>query len=94
MKPTSIIINTAVGPIIDSVALAQALKDGVIGGAGIDRPDVEPPIPADYPLFDAPNTVIMPHVGYATDEALERRAGITFKNIEQWENGAQENIVL
>lgn len=94
MKPSSIIINTAVGPIVDSAALAQALKDGVIGGAGIDRPDVEPPIPADYPLFDAPNTVIMPHIGYATDEALERRAGITFNNIEQWENGAQVNTVL
>lgn len=94
MKPTSVIINTAVGPIVDSDALAQALRDGVIAGAGIDRPDVEPPIPADYPLFDAPNTVIMPHIGYATDEALERRADITFNNIAQWENGAQENIVL
>lgn len=94
MKPTSILINTAVGPIVDSDALAQALRDGVIAGAGIDRPDVEPPIPADYPLFDAPNTVIMPHIGYATDEALERRADITFGNIAQWEAGKQENIVL
>lgn len=94
MKPTSILINTAVGPIVDSEALAQALRDGVIAGAGIDRPDVEPPIPADYPLFDAPNTVIMPHIGYATDEALERRADITFSNIAQWEAGKQENVVL
>lgn len=93
MKPTSILINTAVGPLVDSVALAQALRDGTIAGAGIDRPDIEPPIPADYPLFDAPNTVIMPHIGYATDEALERRAAITFRNIVQWEKGEQENIV-
>lgn len=94
MKPTSVLINTAVGPIVDSDALAQALHAGTIAGAGLDRVDMEPPIPADYPLLAAPNTLILPHVGYATDEALERRADITFSNIHQWEQGAQENIVL
>lgn len=94
MKPSSILINTAVGPIVDSNALAKALHEGVIAGAGLDRTDMEPPIPADYPLLAAPNTLIAPHVGYATDEALERRADITFNNIQQWLQGAQENIVL
>lgn len=94
MKPSAILINTAVGPVVDNQALAQALHEGVIAGAGLDRTDMEPPIPADYPLLDAPNTLIVPHVGYATDEALERRADISFNNILQWEQGAQENIVL
>ncbi len=94
MKPTSILINTAVGPVVDNEALAKALHEGVIAGAGLDRTDMEPPIPADYPLLGAPNTLIIPHVGYATDEALERRAEITFNNIRQWQQGAQENTVL
>ena len=94
MQPTSILINTAVGPIVDNAALAKALHAGTIAGAGLDRVDMEPPVPADYPLLAAPNTLILPHVGYATDEALERRADITFANIAQWEKGAQENIVL
>ena len=94
MKPTSILINTAVGPVVDNEALAEALHKGVIAGAGLDRTDMEPPIPADYPLLKAPNTLIVPHVGYATEEALERRADITFNNIQKWQQGAQENIVL
>lgn len=94
MKDSALIINTGNGPIIDNDALAKALEDGVIAGAGLDRVDMEPPIPADYPLLDAPNTFIVPHIGFATDEALERRAEITFDNIEKWEDGAQENIVL
>lgn len=94
MKPSALLINTGVGPIVDNDALAQALKDGVIAGAGIDRTDMEPPIPSDYALLDAPNTIIVPHVGFATEEALVRRAEITFNNITQWENGAQEFVVL
>lgn len=94
MKPTAILINTAVGPVVDNNALAEALHKGVIAGAGLDRTDMEPPIPADYPLLGAPNTLIIPHVGYATDEALERRAEITFNNIRQWQQGAQINTVL
>lgn len=94
MKPSALLINTAVGPIVDNDALAKALREGVIAGAGLDRTDMEPPIPADYPMLHAPNTIIVPHIGYATTEALERRAAITFDNIIQWERGAQENIVL
>lgn len=94
MKPSAILINAAVGPIVDNNALAEALHKSVIAGAGLDRTDMEPPIPADYPLLDAPNAVILPHIGYATEEALERRADITFNNIQQWEAGKQENKVL
>ncbi|HZJ94810.1 MAG TPA: 2-hydroxyacid dehydrogenase [Thiopseudomonas sp.] len=94
MKPSSLLINTAIGPIVDNDALAEALRNGIIAGAGLDRVDMEPPIPADYPLLDAPNTVLAPHVGYATDEAMVRRAKITFNNIVQWKKGQQENTVL
>lgn len=94
MKDSAILINTAVGPIVDNKALAEALHNGTIAGAGLDRVDMEPPIPADYPILDAPNTVLMPHIGYATDEAMIRRAEITFNNIVQWEKGEQENIVV
>ncbi len=94
MKPTSLLINTGIGPIVDNDALAKALEDGVIAGAGLDRVDMEPPIPGDYPLLDAPNTIIVPHIGFATVEALIRRAEITMDNIVKWEKGEQENIVL
>lgn len=94
MKPSSFLINTAIGPIVDNKALAEALHKGTIAGAGLDRVDMEPPISADYPILDAPNTVLVPHIGYATEEAMVRRAKITFDNIVNWEKGDQENIVL
>ena len=94
MKSSAFLINTAVGPIVDNKALANALHNGAIAGAGLDRVDMEPPIPADYPLLDAPNTVLAPHIGYATNEAMLRRAKITFTNITQWEKGEQENTVI
>lgn len=94
MKPTSLLINTGIGPIVNSDELAKALEDGVIAGAGLDRVDMEPPIPTDYPLLNAPNTIIVPHIGFATEEALVRRAEITFNNIIKWEKGEQENIVI
>ena len=94
MKPTSLLINTGIGPIVDNNALAKALEEGTIAGAGLDRVDMEPPVPMDYPLLDAPNTIIVPHIGFATEEALVRRAEITFNNIIKWEKGEQENIVI
>ncbi|MGP9637252.1 NAD(P)-dependent oxidoreductase, partial [Psychrobacter sp. AOP3-A1-26] len=81
MKASSFLINTAVGPIVDNDALAEALRNGTIAGAGLDRVDIEPPIPADYPILDAPNVVLLPHIGFATEEAMVRRAKITFENI-------------
>ncbi len=94
MKSTALLINTARGPIVDNNALAQALKDGKIAGAGIDVFDMEPPLPKDYPLLNAPNTVVTPHIGFATKEAMIRRAHITFENISKWEEGKQQNIIL
>ena len=92
MKPTALFINCARGPIVDNNALAQALTDGKIAGAGIDVYDMEPPIPADYPLVSAPNTVLTPHVAFATEESMLRRAEIVFQNVFAYLEGHPENV--
>jgi len=65
MKPTAILINSARGPIVDPVALADALRRGVIAGAGLDVTEPEP-IPLDDPLLQLPNCVIVPHIASAS----------------------------
>ena len=93
MKSDAILINTARGPIIDNAALAKALKDGKLAGAGIDVFDTEPPLAPDYPLLDAPTTVLMPHICFSTKEALYKRAVITINNITSWKSGEPQNVV-
>ena len=63
-------------------ALADALKLGLIAGAATDVYGTEPPLKQDNPLFDAPNLVMLPHIGFATEEAFVLRLGIVIKNIE------------
>lgn len=84
MKPSAVLINTARGGVVDNDALAKALSEGKIAGAGIDVFDMEPPIPSDYPLLKAPNTVLTPHIAFATEEAILRRAHIVFDNIKSY----------
>ena len=67
MKPTAYLINTSRGPIVDEAALLAALAAGTIGGAGLDVYDQEP-LPRDHPLRKAPRTVLLPHIGYVTQE--------------------------
>lgn len=93
MKKDAILINVARGPIIDNEALAKALNEGAISGAGIDVFDMEPPIPSDYPLLSAKNTVLTPHIAYASEQAMVRRARIVFENIEKYLGGNPQNIV-
>ena len=82
-KPTAILINTARGNVVDMDALAECLRDGKIAGAGIDVYEKEPPLPADHPLLNAPNCVLVPHVGYATREAFDDRIEIILGNLSQ-----------
>ena len=70
VKPGALIINAARGGIVDENALALALKDGRVGGAGIDVFATEPP--ADSPLLAFPNVVVTPHLGASTHEAQEK----------------------
>ena len=93
MKKDSILINAARGPIIDNEALAKALNEEKISGAGLDVFDMEPPIPTDYPLLNAKNTVLTPHIAYASEEAMVRRAEIVFKNIEKYLEGNPQNVI-
>ena len=82
MKPSAILINTARGPVVNEQALAVALKSGIIAGAATDVYDTEPPLKADHPLFDAPNLIMLPHIGFATEEAFVLRLGIVIDNVK------------
>lgn len=84
MKPSAIIVNAARGPIINSRDLADALKNGTISGAALDVYDNEPPLKNDNPLLSAPNTILLPHIGFATKEAFEARLKIVVSNIERF----------
>ena len=93
MKKTALLINAARGPVVDSRALADALKEGRIAGAGIDVFEGEPPIASDHPLLNAPNVILAPHVGFATQEAMEKRAVIAFKNVQAYLAGKPQNVM-
>jgi D-3-phosphoglycerate dehydrogenase len=93
MKKDAILINTARGPVVNSEALAEALNNEKIAGAGIDVFEMEPPIPSDHPLLNAKNTILTPHTAFATEEAFIKRAEIVFDNIEAWLAEKPQNVV-
>ncbi len=68
MKPTAFLINTARGEIVDIDALVDAVRNGVIAGAGIDVLPVEPP-PPDLPILHEPRIIVTPHIAWASNEA-------------------------
>jgi glyoxylate reductase len=80
MKPSAILINTARGPVVDQQALGRALRDGTIAGAALDVTDPEP-IALDDPLLDAPNLIVLPHVGSATHSARSHMTEIAVENL-------------
>ena len=93
MKPTALLINTARGPVVDSAALAAALNSGEIAGAGIDVFEMEPPVPTDHPLLNAPHVVVTPHVAFASQQAFQKRAVIVAENLKQFLAGTPQNVV-
>lgn len=92
MKQGAVFINCARGAIVDNDALAAALESGHLAGAGVDVFDMEPPIPADYALLSAPNTVFTLHTGFLTEEAMQRRAKIEFANVLAYVSGNPQNV--
>jgi glyoxylate reductase len=80
MKPTAVLVNTARGPILDQRALAEALRDEEIFGAGLDVV-VEEPIPVDDELLTLPRCTILPHLGSATVATRTRMAEIVVDNV-------------
>jgi phosphoglycerate dehydrogenase-like enzyme len=93
MKPGAILINTARANIVNSLALVDALKQQLIAGAALDIYEKEPPLEADHPIFSAPNTLLIPHLGFATIEAINLRSEIVLNNIKEWISGKPQNIV-
>lgn len=92
MREGSVFVNCARGAIVDNDALAAALDSGHLAGAGVDVFDMEPPLPAGYALASARNVVLTPHVGFLTEEAMQRRARIEFGNVVAWLDGSPTNV--
>jgi len=94
MKKDAILINTARGGLVDEQALADALKSGLIAGAGFDVLSAEPPKNGN-PLLDPsiPNLIVTPHVAWASIEAMTALSNQLMDNIEAWAAGAPRNVV-
>jgi glyoxylate reductase len=80
MKPTALLVNTARGGVVDQEALREALTAGTIAGAALDVTEPEP-LPADHPLLDAPNLLVVPHVGSATVRTRAKMAAMAVDNL-------------
>lgn len=93
MKKSAVLINCARGPIVDSEALAAALNEERIAGAGIDVLEMEPPFPSEHPLLNSVHTVVTPHVAFASHQAMEKRAVIVANNVKSYLEGATQNLV-
>jgi glyoxylate reductase len=87
MRQHAILVNTARGPLVDAVALAGALREGAIGGAGLDVYENEPEVPPE--LRDAPRCVLLPHIGSATTRARDAMAVLVADNVLAVLDGAE-----
>jgi glycerate dehydrogenase len=92
MKPTAFLINTSRGPLIDEEALAEALNQGRLAGAGLDVLATEPPA-ENHPLYTAKNCYITPHIAWATRSARQRLMDIAVSNLRAFLAGQPVNAL-
>ena len=85
-------LNTSRGPLVDETAVAEALKSGHLRGLGTDVLSQEPP-QDDNPLFTTPNTLITPHIAWATTRARQNIIDLMAENIRRWHAGTPVNVV-
>jgi phosphoglycerate dehydrogenase-like enzyme len=86
MKPTAVLINISRGAVVDEVALVRALKEGVIGGAGLDVFEREP-LPDDSELWGMENVILTPHISGGTERYFQRAVPIFCENLRRYLDG-------
>ena len=94
MKRSAILINVSRGPVTNEDDLARALAEGLIAGAGVDVFSKEPPLPPETQMLHAPNTLLTPHIAFASRESMTLRAEIVFGNLRAWLDGGQNNVII
>jgi phosphoglycerate dehydrogenase-like enzyme len=92
MKPTSYLINTARGPIVDEDALLDALRERRIAGAGLDTYSIEP-LPVDHPFRKLDNIVTTPHLGYVTEQGYRKFYSDMVEDIRGWIDGKPVRVI-
>ena len=92
LKSSAFLINTSRGVVLDEGAVAAALKNGTLAGLAADVLSVEPP-PADNPLLSAPNSILTPHIAWASTESRTRLLDVSAKNVVAFLDGAPQNVV-
>ena len=95
MKPGAILVNTARGALIDTGALADALRQGDIAAAAIDVLPKEPPLDGDPLLdYDGDNLIVTPHIAWATDEARQNAIDELVANTRAFLDGVDRNRIV
>ena len=88
MKPTAYLVSVGRGPVIDEGALLRALREGWIGGAGLDV-FAQRPLPPDSPFFDLPNVIMTPHMSGVSDGYARRGAALFRENLRRYLAGEE-----
>ena len=91
MKPGAVLVNTARGSLVETEALAEALKTGKLSFAGIDVHETEP-VPEDYPLRNLENVILTPHIAGVTEDSFRAMMHDAFRNIACFECGRLDEI--